>query len=181
MGEFMELISDVKKDKNKFDLVINKMEPLINKYVRLLYKDESEDMRSELIIALWEGVCNISFYENDGQIVNFLKIALRNRYLELYKSSKRYHDHKTDTDDNQELLENLPGKNNSFDEVLVKINIEQILNTYYGSKKDIVYLILVDDLSDSEIAAKLNISRQYINRVRRNLREQMKAVIGYGK
>ena len=54
MGEFLSIISEIKRDKNKFCLLINKMEPLINKYVRLLYKDDKEDIKSELLFALWE-------------------------------------------------------------------------------------------------------------------------------
>lgn len=39
MDELSKLIQDIKKDKNKFSLLLNRMEPLINKYVRILYKD----------------------------------------------------------------------------------------------------------------------------------------------
>ena len=43
MDELSKLIQDIKKDKNKFSLLLNRMEPLINKYVRILYKDEKEE------------------------------------------------------------------------------------------------------------------------------------------
>ena len=43
------------------------MAPLINKYTRLLYKDEKEDINSELILALWEAVLKMKYYEDDGK------------------------------------------------------------------------------------------------------------------
>ena len=39
-----KLIYDIKKDKEKFGLLIEKFDPLIKKYVRLLYKDDKEDV-----------------------------------------------------------------------------------------------------------------------------------------
>lgn len=49
-------VLNVKKNKNDFEKLINMMTPLINKYTRLLYKDEKEDINSELILALWERI-----------------------------------------------------------------------------------------------------------------------------
>ena len=56
MGEVALILQNVKKNKNDFEKLINMMTPLINKYTRLLYKDEKEDINSELILALWEAV-----------------------------------------------------------------------------------------------------------------------------
>ena len=89
MGEFVTLIKDIKKDKNKFVYLIRKMDPLINKYVLLLYKDEKEDIYAEMTLALWESFQKLNYYEEDGQIIKFLSNALRNRFLELYKQSKK--------------------------------------------------------------------------------------------
>ncbi|MDE7332470.1 MAG: hypothetical protein K2O16_09550 [Lachnospiraceae bacterium] len=95
MDELSKLIQDIKKDKNKFCLLLNKMDPLINKYVRILYKDKKEDIYSELCCALWEAVCKISFYKNDGEIMNYMKNALQNKFYELYRISRKNHDFNT--------------------------------------------------------------------------------------
>ena len=42
------------------------MEPLINKYMRKLYKDDKDDVYAELILALWEAVTKLKYVENDG-------------------------------------------------------------------------------------------------------------------
>lgn len=50
-----ELIKEVKKDKEKFELLVCEMEPLIRKYVKNLYKDDKEEMQAEMVAALWGG------------------------------------------------------------------------------------------------------------------------------
>lgn len=174
MREFVDLINNVKQDKNMFYLVIDRMEPLINKYMCLLYKDEKEDARAELISALWEAVCNISFYNNDGQIVKFLSIALKNSYMELYKKSRKYHDNELNMENNQEMLQNIVCEKNTFDNVIYNMTIIKFVNRYSGLKKNIVFLILIEKLSDTEISRQLKVTRQYVNRVRKNLREKLK-------
>ena len=49
MEDFVSLINSIYKDKEQFPRLIELMNPLINKYARTLYKDEKEDVRSELI------------------------------------------------------------------------------------------------------------------------------------
>ncbi len=68
------------------------MEPLICKYMRVLYKDENEDVRSELVLALWEAITKIKYVENEGQCVTYLTNALRNKFYELYRNSRKEHD-----------------------------------------------------------------------------------------
>ena len=99
MGEFVTLIQAIKNDKEKFEELLIKMEPLINKYVRLLYKEEKEDVYAELVLALWESVLKISYFENDGQIINFICRALKNRYYELYRNSKKRCEHEINSRD----------------------------------------------------------------------------------
>ena len=168
MGEFVNLIYAVKQDKDNFELIAKKMEPLINKYVRLLYKDNKEDMRSEFLLALWIAVCNISYYENEGQVVNFLRGALKNCYFELYKKSRKIHDGENGF---EYITEDMICEHNTYENIIVKMDIDKVINSYQGIKRKIVGLI-ISEYSDNEIAEKLNLSRQYVNRVRRNLRKQ---------
>ena len=65
-------------------------------------------------------------------------------------------------------------QNDDFIDVIIKEDITNLLNKYKGLKKAIFYSILFMNMTDSEIAKKYNISRQYVNRVRRNLCEIMK-------
>lgn len=67
MGEICELIDKIKRNKEDFYLIVERFSPLINKYTKLLYKDEKEDVYEELVTALWEAIQKMMFYENDGQ------------------------------------------------------------------------------------------------------------------
>ena len=92
MGEITSLIEDVQKDKDQFAKLEQAMEPLINKYMRKLYKDDKDDVYAELILALWEAVTKLKYVENDGQCLRFLEKALQNKFYELYRSSGKKHD-----------------------------------------------------------------------------------------
>ena len=97
--EISKLIYEIKDNKERFALLVDRFEPLIQKYVRLLYKDEKEDTYAELVAALWEAVYSMEFYDNDGKIVKYLSTALRNKFLELYRTSRKYHDHIAEADE----------------------------------------------------------------------------------
>lgn len=92
MGDFLNLIENIQKDKERFSELVNKMDPLICKYMRILYKDEKEDVRSELVLALWEAVTKLKYAENEGQCVTYIVNALRNKFHELYRNSRKDHD-----------------------------------------------------------------------------------------
>lgn len=73
MGEIVMLINEIQtSNKDAFCILMNKMQPLINKYTYSLYKDNRDDVQSELYIALWEAVNKMSFIESDGQVINYL-------------------------------------------------------------------------------------------------------------
>ncbi len=167
MGEFTDIIHKVKRDKNEFYLVVDKMKPLITKYINKLYKDDKEDSYSEFMMALWEGICNIEFYENDGQVVNYLSTAVRNKFFELYRKSKKTHEYEIVTDD--DCYQNVSFQESKYNEIALKIDIEKFVSEYSGIKKEIYYLILVENMTDAAIAKRLQVSRQYINKVRKNL------------
>ena len=61
MGDFLNLIENIHQDKEQFSKLVITMNPLINKYTRILYKDDKEDVRSELILALWEAVTKLKY------------------------------------------------------------------------------------------------------------------------
>lgn len=114
--EISKLICDIKEDKEKFVLLIDRFESLIKKYVRLLYKDEKEDAHAEMVAALWEAMCNIKYYDDDGQIVNYLNRALRNRFLELYRASRKYHDNTSKIEEIE--LNKIASFDNAYDDLL---------------------------------------------------------------
>lgn len=170
MDELSKLIQDIKKDKNKFSLLLNRMEPLINKYVRILYKDEEEDIYSELCCALWEAVCKMSFYKNDGEIMSYMINALQNKFHELYRISRKIHDFNNSLFDTDAC--EIVSPEHNYENILLNKDIQDFLSRFSGKRRKIFYYILIHNLSDSEISKKLNLSRQYVNRIRKSLRTE---------
>ena len=76
-------------------------------------------------------------------------------------------------------LMNMQVIGNEFDEVFIKDYKNSILSRYSGKKKMVYHLMLVDELSDMEIAIKYGMSRQYVNRLRRELKSYMEK--GYNR
>lgn len=67
MGEITSIIQKIHINKDEFKELVEKMDPLIKKYVRLLYKDNKEDVHSEMTLALWEAVIRMEYCESDGE------------------------------------------------------------------------------------------------------------------
>lgn len=169
MGEFTSIIDLIKKDKNEFYIIQEKMKPLIDKYCRIMYKDDPEDVRSELTLALWEAMNRISTYDNDAQIITYLKNALTNKFHELYRNSRKHNDNETLLSDDYFFMEN--AVTNDYKNTITDIDIHNFINQFTGQKRKVFIYIIIYELSDSEISEIMGISRQYINRMRRNLRK----------
>ena len=172
MREWCKLLKDIKNNKDEFAKLIEYMNPLINKYVRLLYKDEAEDTREELILALWESVLKINYCNNDGECFSYINNALKNKFLELYRKSKKRHDFQY-TSDFEEISENsisiMSSSPSEFSDMIFREDLKLLLAQNDKRKRQLSLQILLDDKSDAEIAKTFKISRQYVNRVRKNL------------
>ena len=170
MKEWCKLLMDIKQDKEVFAKLIEYMNPLINKYVRLLYKDDHEDMRGELILALWESVVKIDYCNYEGECFSYINKALKNKFLELYRKSKKLHDFQITIE-----YEDMPEYPDSqaysaeFSDIVFREDIKQLLKQVNKRKKQLFLQILLEDKSDAEIAKEFNISRQYVNRVKKEL------------
>lgn len=167
MGDQLnELIHDFKNgEKEKFIHIVEIMKPLINKYTRILYKDERDDMQSEFVLCLLESITKMKYCNEEGQCVYFLSKAIKNKFHELYNKSKLHFDKETSVDD--EYLININFKQSEYDDCIIYIDLRNLLLKTEGKQYQILYSILYNDESDTEIAKKLFISRQYVNRIRK--------------
>lgn len=173
MGEFTEEVVKFREGHGNFDLIADRMMPSIRKYMGKLYKDDAEDVKQEMLIALWMAVIKMDYCKNDWQIIKYLNSALRMRFLELYRESRDYHDYVVTTDMNTEGkdLALFSCDDVEISKAIITYDIESYIVTCPETKKRILRMIVFDELPDSEIADKLSISRQYVNRVRRELRQ----------
>lgn len=171
MKDFKCILTEIKSgNKNAFIELVEQFSPLITKYSHLLYKDEFEDMKSELTVALWQAVCNIKKYDINKQIIKYLSNALRIRFLELYRNSRSYNDNSLIVE-NYDFFQNIPDPLPYSDCLITQLDINAYINSLNTNIRVIAHYIINLQYTDSEIAKQLHISRQYTNRIRRKIRE----------
>lgn len=176
MGEIISLIQKIQvdKDEDAFKKLISEMEPSIKKYMRLLYKDEKEDVRSEMMLALWEAIAKMNYCENEKACFAFLGNALKNRFRELYRKSRKVHDSQMLIEDVNACDVSNVKNTEDLDDVVFYIDVEMFLKEYTGKKKEIFRMIIMSNESDTEIAKAFSVTRQYVNRVRRELYKEIR-------
>ena len=172
MGEVALILQNVKKNKNDFEKLINMMTPLINKYTRLLYKDEKEDINSELILALWEAVLKMKYYEDDGKCLVYLSNAIKNKFFELYRKSRKQHDNEMEAEYSEQLMVN---EVDDIEQIIFEFDIERFLNKCEGKRK-LIFKEMLENPSYIEVGKKFHVSRQYANRLRKELYQEIKCM-----
>lgn len=152
--------------------IISKMTPIINKYARRLYYLEYEDMKQELLIAIIEAVMRIETYDKEGQCINYLVSAVKMRYWELCRKSTNNQDSYA----NVELLYEYPDKKvkDQFEEIEFMLDLNNLKKVDNEMKREVFNYILTGNMSDAEIAKRLNVSRQYINRCKKRIFESLR-------
>jgi hypothetical protein len=174
MGDSIQALIEDYKNGNKeiFLLIADKMEPLISKYVRLLYKDEKEDMHSEFVLCLLEAVNAMGYYQEEGQCIYFLSRALKNKFLELYKKSKLHYDSEIVAED--EFFSRIDSDKAEYEDFVFQEDLKELIRNQDGKQYDILLNIIFKDEPDAVIAKKNQVSRQYVNRVRKNFYQLLK-------
>lgn len=138
-------------DKSSIEYLINKFEPLINKYSYRLI--ESEDGKSELILKLIRLInkmpLDTQYFREDKYIVSYIKISLRREYIYLYKKQKKLALNQIYLHENNEY---------SFDES--NIIFYDLIKNLNHKEKYILIKKYIYNFNSSEIASNLRISRQ---------------------
>ena len=165
----MELVK-VAKEKGDADAIleiVRYMQPLINKYSKNSYLAEYEDMQQELCLALLESIHKIKKIENEGQCVQYFANAIRNRFYEMYRSWKAL---KIEILGNSELLIlNIVDSKNYYSEIEFFIDMISGAECKSDLQKEIMKCCILEEISDTDIANRLNISRQYVNRCKKRI------------
>ena len=168
-GTILELVK-VAKEKRDTDAIlqiVQYMQPLINKYAKNSYLAEYEDMQQELCLALIESIHKIQKIENEGQCVQYFANAIRNRFYEIYRAWKSL---KREMPGNDELLTlNIADSKNYYSESEFFIDMVSGAECKSDLQKEIMKCCILEEISDTDIAKRLNISRQYVNRCKKRI------------
>lgn len=149
--------------------IVERFKPLTCKYSRYLkYEDASRD----LMIKLLEVIENIPIGENfkkDKQITSYLGTAIRNEYIRLSKKNKAIMNTEIFLDENIISIEQA----NTDERIFVK----NLLETLPTNQKKILIYKFIRDYSDVQIASKLEISRQAVNKTKNRALKNLKQYI----
>lgn len=155
------------KDEHSFIELEEIFSPLIQSYTRKLYYLERDDCTQEFHLALFEALLSIKDTENSGKCFSYIQTVIYHRFCKLYSESKA---RKTELDNkiDVENLEAYSHHSNDFDDCLFFLELNQNLKKV-DAKKKLILVLLYMGWSDEEIAKLQNCSKQYINRIKKNI------------
>ena len=120
--------------------ILKRMEPLVKGYASRIHCMEREDSIQELYLTLLKTLPYLSSSSSEGECIRYMQTSVENRYRSLCRSC---------------LSEPETAYFNSFRSDSVQ---RKILSMYFYQVK-----------SDAQIARKLKLSRQYVNRMKKKL------------
>ncbi|MDO4338241.1 MAG: sigma-70 family RNA polymerase sigma factor [Eubacteriales bacterium] len=143
--------------------ILEQMTPLVKKYAAQIHCMEYEDALQELYIALLESLPYLNTNRKEGKCVNYMKATVVNRYYALCKQHLSVPTIE-DLEASSSTLQAPPAFDETYYDVVSYIN-----TLPNDSIKKILCMYFYEDKSDTEIAEKLQVSRQYVNRVKKKL------------
>lgn len=135
--------------------IINIFRPLIKKYT---FKMNYEDAENDLILSMVQLIYNMPDLSNDGQAVNYINQSIYTSYIRYIKAQikKRENEYQYDAESTNDL--------NALYEDFSEPNIDlyNAIKQLPSIQQQIIMLKFFYMMSDKEIMAKLNLSRQSI-------------------
>ena len=162
-----ELIRNIQSgDSNSVEELLIAMQPLLKKYASKIYFLEFDDAYQELSITLLESIKYIHDTSNENACLSYLKQSILHKKYALTKKFSSINS--TEFSWDNDMLSSLTS-NSNFSDIIFDIDFTNFLNSLSGKEYDILKMIYINHYSDSEIANKLNLSRQYVNRVKKKI------------
>lgn len=158
-NSFGELIKNTKKgdDQSLIDIIC-KFKQTIKKFTRNLHYEEAE---TDLIIALIEIIKNIRLdnfkNKSDGAIVNYIYRSMENKKIDLFRKDVK--GVREEVEINLDILED--EESYEYDD---RLFIKSLLDTLTNIQKRVIVDKYIRGYSDNEIAIRMNILRQAVNR-----------------
>lgn len=157
----MELIGRRKCNSEEvIEEIMERFKLTIKKFSRELNYEEAE---TDLIICIIELIqsSKLDTIENEGMIINYIYNTLRNKKIDLFK--KHVKGKTASVELNLDIL--VEDLNGSMEDVIF---IEETLEELNERQRYIVVSRFIDGYSYNEIAKKLGIIRQVVNKIKNN-------------
>lgn len=151
-----------------FEELVNRFQPLLKTYANKLYYLEKEDCLQDLTLALYEAILKMSNTENEYACISYIKKAVVHKFCKLYYASVEAQKSQENMVypefyQNQDLRSEQDVEN-----CIYRIDLDNYLKSKKILERSIISLIL-DGYNDEEIGQKLGYTRQYINRIKKQV------------
>lgn len=167
--KILNLIVSYKEEGNQDTLIalIDCMAPIINKYSKNAYFMEYDDAQQEYKLAIIEAVIKMKKYDRCGACVVYITNAVKNRFYEL---NRRNNDLKNEqSSELQDLEQDIQKNVDPYCELEFKMDVWKLTKCSSQIQEKIKYYFILEDLTDAEIAERLNVSRQYVNKCKKEI------------
>lgn len=139
--------------------ILKRMEPLVKGYASRIHCMEREDSTQELYLTLLKTLPYLSSSSSEGECIRYMQTSVENRYRSLCRSCLS----EPEKDDFDSCSVSLQAPD-SFDDTYY--DVTAYINSYPSDsvQRKILSMYFYQDKSDAQIARKLKLSRQYVNR-----------------
>lgn len=163
-----KLSKDAISHSEKMLEIIERFNPLIKQYCRKLFFMDEDDAYQEMSLTIIEAVRRITDYTSEGGCVLYITNALKYKFSQLCK--KNINQGKVEDVYESEIVEQVASHINAYKNVELLFDFKKIISDQPERKKTIIYYVLAG-YTDCQIANIMMLSRQYVNRVRREVSE----------
>jgi len=162
--KYAKLVMESKTNQNSMLKLLNQMQPLVKSYVKKLFFVENSDAEQELCLSIIEAVRSIKNCETDGQCITYINNAVKYRFAYLCKKNIRKESIEDFYNDDVEEFIYLE----KYDDIEIICDWQKKKYRLTEKQKEIFrYLEL--GYTDTEIANRMQMSRQYINRIKKKI------------
>ena len=160
---FISTLTQTKQGKNKFLLCIFKFHCMT--FIRIFtYQRQKFVNQQELIFALLAAVHSITYIQNEGECIRYLQKGILNYFKYLCRTSIRHKEYEQiSANDNFTMLPSY----SDFSLIDLSLSLAQYMKSLSPTRQRILQYALIDEYSSSEIAAKMQLSVQYANRIKK--------------
>ncbi|MGN0512031.1 MAG: sigma-70 family RNA polymerase sigma factor [Lachnospiraceae bacterium] len=170
--EIADCIKKAKEnDEGAMNLIIERLNPLLNKYARKLFFMEREDAYQELVASLIEAVRKISQYSDDAGCINYMQRSIEHKYCYLCKQNIRKEN--MDKMVEQDIADSFITKDHA-EKIIEREFVKSLLNDLNKREYEIMNLSVCYELSDADVAKRLGVSRQYVGKVKHQVYQKWK-------
>lgn len=159
---FYQLVEASKNNSNAMMQLIEIMQPLIRSYKKKVFFIEGADAEQELYLTVIEAVKKIPYCKNDCQCLTYISNAVKFKYS--YMCKKNINKNKMEDLYKKGLEEEIYLE--KFEDIETFFDL-QIKKGCMNEKQKKILEYLLQGYTDNEIAKKLEISRQYVNRIKK--------------